>query len=220
MKQSNPNSDKVQQMYTKRALTYEKWYVNRLGWGRELEVFFRNYDFLQPSFKVLDAGCGTGVITRTLYKIAVEKGYDGLKFNAFDLTQNMLDIFHKQVIERGLINVELAQADVLKPDSLPSNWNEYELIVSSALLEYIPEEKISNATSNLKNLLKAGGKLLIFITRRNLITTWTGKLFWKTNLFEEKQIQGILQDVGFNKIKQIKLSSKWSNYIMVIEAEK
>lgn len=180
--------DKVQQLYTKRALIYEKCYVNRLGWGRGLEDFFRKNDYLQDSYKVLDAG------------IADEKSYDGLEFNAFDLTQNMLDIFQKQITEGALKNVELALADVLKPESLPSNWNQYELIVLSALLEYIPEEKIGSTLSNIKQLLKVRGKLLIFITKRNFITTWTGKLFWKTNLFEEEEIKKILQDVGFVKI--------------------
>lgn len=208
----------MQQLYTKRALIYEKWYVNRLGWGRELDAFFRKYDYLQPSFKVLDAGCGTGIITRTLYNIVNEKGYEGLEFHAFDLTQNMLDIFQEQITEQRLKNIKLAQADALKLYSLPSSWGEYDLIVSSALLEYIPEEQISNALINLKQLLKAGGRLLIFVTKRNLITTWTGKFFWKTNLFEEEKMQRILQDAGFNKINQIKLPSKWSKHIMAIEA--
>ena len=210
----------VQQLYTKRALLYEALYVNRLGWGKTLDDFFRRYNYLIPSLKILDSGCGTGIITRTLYKIAHEKGYKDIEFHAFDLTQPMLDIFQGQITEQGLKSIELEQAAVLKLDSIPSNWKEYDLIVSSALLEYIPEEKISDALSNLRLLLKDGGILLLFITRRNFITGLTGKLWWKTNLFEEGQITSILQDVGFDKIELKKLPSLWSNYIMVIEVRK
>jgi ubiquinone/menaquinone biosynthesis C-methylase UbiE len=200
-------SGKIQDLYTKRALNYESLYVNRLGWGKELDAFFHNSNYLQTSLKILDAGCGTGVITRTLNKIAEEKGYKGLVFHAFDLTQGMLDIFQKQITEKGLKNVELEQADVLKPNSLPSNWNEYDLIISSALLEYIPKEQIINALSNLRQLLKDGGTLLIFITRRNFVSSLASKLWWKTNLFEEDKFLAILQNVGFNKVEQRNLPS-------------
>lgn len=215
------NKNNVQELYTKRALSYETFYVNRLGWGKELDTFFTNSNYLNTSLKILDAGCGTGVITRTLSKVAFKKGYDDIVFNAFDLTQSMLDIFQKQILEEnGLTNVELQQADVLKLDMLPESWKEYDLIISSALLEYIPKEHVSTALANLKGLLKDGGKLLIFITRRNLITNLTGKLFWKTNLFEDDKFQKILRDVGFNNIQQRELPSKWSKYIMVFEVVK
>lgn len=217
--QSKTNS-KIEELYTKRALTYESLYVNRLGWGKELYTFFRNYNFLQSQLKVLDAGCGTGVITRTLNKVVNELGYDGLVFNAFDLTQGMLDIFEKQKGEEGLNNTELARADVLNIDSLPGNWNGYDLIISSALLEYIPREQISNALGNLKQLLKEGGKMLIFITKRNFVTNLTGRLWWKTNLFEEDNFQKILRNVGFRKIEQRYLESRWSKFIMVFEVTK
>lgn len=204
------SSGKVQKLYSKRALTYESLYVKRLGWGNELHAFFANHNYLQPNIKVLDAGCGTGVITRTLNNIANEKGYEELKFHAFDLTKGMLDIFQMQITEeKGLRNVELAQSDVLKPDSLPENWDEYDLIISSALLEYIPKELTSNALGNLKQLLKVGGQMLIFITRQNFVTTLTGKLWWKTNLFDEENFQRILRDVGFVKIEQKNLQSRW-----------
>ncbi|KUO52351.1 MAG: hypothetical protein APF76_04770 [Desulfitibacter sp. BRH_c19] len=221
MLKSNKNlmktSSKIQELYTKRALHYESLYINRLGWGKELDAFFHNSNYLQTSLKILDAGCGTGVITRTLYKIAEEKGYEGLVFHAFDLTQGMLDIFQKQIIEKGIKNVKLEQADVLNPDSLPSNWNEYGLIISSALLEYIPKENVNSALSNLKQLLKDGGILLIFITRHNFVTSLAGKFWWKINLFEEDKFIAILQNVGFNKIEQKNLPSLWSKYIMVFE---
>ena len=164
-------SDKVQELYTKRALSYESLYVKRLGWGKELNAFFTNSNYLQPSLKILDAGCGTGVITRTLNKVAYEKGCENIVFHAFDLTPGMLDIFQKQISEeKGIYNVELQQADVLKLDCLPENWDEYDLIISSALLEYIPNEQVSKALGNLKRLLKDGGKMLIFITRKNFVT--------------------------------------------------
>lgn len=224
MKSSNKKMEtrrKVQDLYTKRALSYESLYVKRLGWGKELNTFFTNSAYLQSSLKILDAGCGTGVITRTLNKVAIEKGYEDIVFHAFDLNQGMLDIFQMKITEeKGLQNVELQQADVLKLDSLRASWGEYDLIISSALLEYIPKEQVNNALVNLKKLLKDDGKMLFFITRRNLVTNLMGKLWWKTNLFEDDKFQRTLRDVGFNEIQPRTLPSKWSKYIMVFEVIK
>jgi hypothetical protein len=53
---------------------------------------------------------------------------------------NMLDIFQERIEERGFKDVDIAQADVLMPESIPTAWKDYNLVVSSALLEYIPKE--------------------------------------------------------------------------------
>lgn len=210
----------VEQLYSARASLYEKVFVNQLGWGKELDAFLRRSTLLRPSLKILDAGCGTGIVTRILYKITRDKGFDSVQFHAFDLTQSMLDIFHQEIREQDLPNVELAQADVLRLDSLPAGWKGYDLIVSAALLEHIPEDQISCAVSNLKDLLKAGGVLLLFLTRRNIITALTGKLLWKTNLFEETAVKAMLERLGFHQVESKRLPSRWANHIIVVEATK
>jgi len=169
--------------------------------------------------KILDAGCGTGIVTRILYKIMREKGFQS-DFHAFDLTQSMLDIFSQEIREQGLENIGLVRADVLRLKSLPAGWKEYDLIVSSALLEHIPEHQIDGAVSNLKELLNAGGVLLLFLTRRTIITRLTGKLLWKTNLFEAESIRATLERVGFERIEFRKLQSGWSSHMIVVEATK
>lgn len=210
----------VEQLYSSRARLYEKVFVNKLGWGKELEAFFRGSALVQPSLKILDAGCGTGIVTRILYKIMREKGLESAEFNAFDLTQSMLDIFSQEIREQGLQNVELAQADVLSLDSLPASWKEYDIIVSSALLEHIPEDQIGRAVMNLQQLLKAGGVVLLCLTRRTIITRLTGKLFWKTNLFDEENIEAMLERLGFQRVEFKKLKSAWSKHIIVVQATK
>ena len=60
------NNIEVQKLYAKRADFYERLFINFLGWRKELETFFWKSDYIHPNFKVLDAGCGTGVVTKTL----------------------------------------------------------------------------------------------------------------------------------------------------------
>jgi SAM-dependent methyltransferase len=213
-------SDKVRKLYTRRSLLYQTIFVDFLGWGKELEAFFRRWKYVRPNLKIVDAGCGTGVVTKILHKIASHKGFEGVEFHAFDLTPAMLDIIRKWIVEEGARNITLKQADVLELESLPSEWREHDLVVSSAMLEYLPKEKVRHALRNLSQLLREGGTLLLFVTRRNFLTGWLGKRWWKTNVYEEGEIRKLLREVGFDKVEGKKLSSRWSKSIMVVEARK
>ncbi len=209
-------SNKTEKLYAERASSYERLFVNFLGWGRELESFFRRSNYVQPNNKILDAGCGTGIITRVLYQLARD---EGVKFHAFDLTQNMLDIFQQWIAEQGANDIELKQADVLEIETLPSHWNEYDLIVTATMLEYLPKDKLGVAFANLRQLLKNDGILLVIITKRNFITRWLAEKWWKTNLYEESEVRTLFHAAGFNKIDFKKFSLQWSNFILVIETK-
>ncbi len=210
----------VQRLYTEKASLYQRLFIDFLGWGRELEAFFRRSDYLRPNVKILDAGCGTGVVTRILYKLAQEKRQPQINFNAFDLTPSMLKIFQQWVTEQKASNVELRQADVLKTENLPSSWKDYDLIISSTMLEYLPKSKVTIALRNLKERLKSKGVLLVFMTRRNSLTWWLAGKWWKANIYSENQAQKLFYDAGFKTIAFKVFSSNlwWSRSIMVIEA--
>jgi ubiquinone/menaquinone biosynthesis C-methylase UbiE len=197
-------------------------FVNFLGWGKELEAFFRKSNYLKPNTKILDAGCGTGIVTRDLNKLAIEKNLEGITFHAFDLTQGMLDIFQAWVTTAGATNIESVQADVLEIETLPPTWKEYDLVVTSTMLEYLPKDKVEQALRNLSYLLKDGGTLLVLITKRNLLTRLIAGKWWKTNTYKKNEIQKLLQDAGFcqTEFKKFSASSWWSSYIIVVEAEK
>ena len=50
--------------------------------------------------------------------------------------------------------VELARANVLHLNELPSSWRNYDLIVSASVLEYLPPASLAEALSGLRSLLK------------------------------------------------------------------
>src|SRR3990172_1007353 len=166
------NNDKVRELYTERASFYDRFFIDFLGWGRELEAFFRKSNYVIANSKILDAGCGTGIVTRILYKIALEKGYNEVRLHAFDLTQSMLDIFRQWITTQGAENIEVKQADVLELNLLPQNWSDFDLVVSSTMLEYLPKNKVTDALANLKQLLRNDGILLVIIIKRSFLTRW------------------------------------------------
>jgi 2-polyprenyl-3-methyl-5-hydroxy-6-metoxy-1,4-benzoquinol methylase len=135
--------------------------------------------------KILDAGCGTGIVTKVLYSLARRKGFDEITLNAFDITPAMLDLFQQWNRREGVQDIQLRQADVLDLENqLPQDWAGYDLIVSSAMLEYIPKDKLSQALGNLRKLLNHDGRLIAIVTKRTRLTTWTGAKWWGMNLFD------------------------------------
>lgn len=215
-----PTNDSVRKLYTDRGVLYQRLFVDFLGWGRELETFFRKADYLRSGLKILDAGCGTGVITQVLYQLAQEQGYAGVEFHAFDLTQKMLDIFQQWITAQEANHIELAQADVLEAESLPAHWKEFDLIVSSTMLEYLPSQHVTEVLTNLKQLLNHDGLLLIFMTKSNRLTRWLAGKWWKTKTYTEHNIQTFLHNAGFDEIEFVDFSPRWSKSIMVLEARR
>jgi ubiquinone/menaquinone biosynthesis C-methylase UbiE len=209
----------AEKLYSEKASLYQKVFMGFLNWGEDLDKFFRQSNYLQPNLKVLDAGCGTGAVTKTLYEIAKGKGYFGIRFCAFDLTENMLKIFQQWVTSQGATNIELAQADVLDTKTLPPNWRDFDLIVTSTMLEYLPREKVKDALISLKQLLKQNGTLVVIITKRNLLTKWFAGRWWKANLYTKPEIQKNLQEAGFKEITFKKFTRGWSSAVMTIDAK-
>src|SRR5512133_1803670 len=130
---------RVQDFYTQKARFYQRFFVGFLHWESVLETFFTANNELQAGMKILDAGCGSGPVTQVLYCLAQAQGLADMIFHGFDLTPAMLDLFRQWIEDEGAANIQVRQANVLALESqLPPDWKGYDLIVSSAMLEYIP----------------------------------------------------------------------------------
>jgi ubiquinone/menaquinone biosynthesis C-methylase UbiE len=211
----------VRALYAKKSRFYQWFFIDVLGWGKQLEAFFHNSNYLSSNLKILDAGCGTGIVTKILYSIAEQQVLRNIQFHAFDLTPAMLNVFREWIANQGIRNIELTQADVLLlEEQLPSYWREYDLIISATMLEYIQKPEVTKAVSNLKHLLKSKGTLLVFLTRRNFLTRWLAQSWWKANVYEEKEIEQIFQQAGFSTVRFKPFTPSWQNSIMVVEARK
>lgn len=211
------NNNEIQKLYTERASFYDFFFLDFLGVGKRIEGFLRQSDYVKPHFKILDAGCGTGNTTKSLYAISREKGYENVKFHAFDLTQAMLDLFQQWIEKVGANNITLKRADVLNLEQLPHDWNEYDRIVSCGMLEYLPKDKIQQALNSLLQLLKHDGRLVVFITSRNFITKLFIERWWKANTYDEQELQKIFSNISFSEFK---ITKKWWRSMFTIEAKK
>jgi SAM-dependent methyltransferase len=142
-------------------------FIRLVRYPQGLRAFFMGSPLLRSGLRVLDAGCGTGVVTLGLRDALVRRGLEPGTLHAFDLTPAMLDRFRATLERRGIGDVVTAQANVLALDALPAGWTGYDLVMSASMLEYVPPDRLVDALRGLRSRLRDGGRFVLFITRRN-----------------------------------------------------
>ena len=123
------------------------------GYGRSLHQYLRTHPIpLARNAKILDAGCGTGLLT-----IALLKALDSpVRITAVDLSGSSIETAKKAVEEKAgrADKVWFTQANVL---ALPFADKSFDFVVTSGVLEYVP---LREGFGELSRVLKRGGYIL------------------------------------------------------------
>ncbi len=190
--------------FSKRAKIYDLIFFKLAKMPSVFHDFFAAKEPLTSDMKVLDAGTGTGLLTRILYPMAREKGLSNITFHTFDLTQAMLDVFHgwirKEEAEEG---ISTRIANVLYLETLPETWNDYDLIVSNGMLEYIPPDSLHKAIAGLLDRLKPGGKMIWCLSGRTPLMWFFIGWLWRSNLYTKSELDAILEKAGAKNVKHL-----------------
>lgn len=205
-------NNNARSLYSKNVDTYAL-FVSTFLYPQGLRAFFKSSRLLRDDLRVLDAGCGAGIVTFALADALRYHNYTSYTLHGFDLTPAMLTRFQEQLDKRDITNVHLRQADVLKLEHLPSSWANYDLIVSASMLEYIPKRHFAAALVTLRTRLSRQGSFLLFITRNN----WFMKLLiedvWSANRYSRQELLDAFTAAGFGNLtfKKFPLPYFWLN---------
>ena len=194
------NSTDVLELFTARHSNYDR-FIRAVRYPQGLRSFFRQTPLLRPGMRILDAGCGTGVVTIALHDALVRNGLSPSALHAFDLAPTMLNHFQQKLERRGIDLIATTQADILQLENLPQDWTEYDLIVSASMLEYIPPERLPEALAALRDRLADRGHLLVFMTKRNWLMRPLVGWWWRCNVYGKKELLTAFQQAGFTQVR-------------------
>jgi len=188
------------QLYTDHADDYER-FVGLMLYPQGLCAFFRNSSLIGSDLRVLDAGCGSGVLTLALRQAMISRGLRPGSFDGFDLTPAMLERFRVKLAREAITGVRLAKANVLEPDSLDPEWRGYDLVITASMLEYIPRDQLAAALGGLRRRLDDNGRLLLFITRDNWLMRPLIGRWWSSNLYTRQNLIQAFSQAGFPSVR-------------------
>ena len=123
------------------------------GYGRSLDQYFENYPLpVSRGAKILDAGCGTGLLTFALLRaIRFPVSITALDLSSTSITAARKALYYSPGRKR---DVTFAQGNLL---SLPIADDSLDLVVTSGALEYVP---LADGISEIARVIAPGGHLL------------------------------------------------------------
>jgi cyclopropane fatty-acyl-phospholipid synthase-like methyltransferase len=213
----------VQQLYTAKADAYGS-FSSTFQYGEGLRALFAASGLLRPNLRVLDAGCGFGTTTYALVEALRAQNLSYQTIDAFDLTPAMLARFRATLNAHPITDVQVRQADVLKLEELPSSWNDYDLILSTSMLEHLPKEELPSTLSGLRSRLAKNGALLVVITRKNLMTKFLIEWWWHAQRYSRPDLQRAFAAAGFRNVVFMRFPFRYfwlntANYAVVSRVE-
>lgn len=187
------------ELYAHRSGLYEAM-IRLLRYPQGLARYFAGAAYLRPDLRVLDAGCGTGAATLALRAALAQRQLPPAHFDGFDLTPGMLSRFRHALDQLPPASIGLAVADVLALEDLPATWQGYDLIISSAMLEYLPKADLATALRGLRQRLRPDGTLVVFISRQSFSMRLLIGRWWHANLYAKAELRTAFQRAGFSPV--------------------
>jgi ubiquinone/menaquinone biosynthesis C-methylase UbiE len=186
-------------LFTQRTDSYAR-FIRSVGYPLAIRAYFGQCPFLRTGLRILDAGCGTGVVSLAVRDALLARGFTVGGIDGFDLTPAMLDRFRRSLEKRGIGEVRLAEANVLELGELPATWDHYDLVVSASMLEYVPRDSLPTALGGLRMLLRESAAMVLFITKQNWLMKPLIGRWWRSNLYTRSELQAAFEHAGFSRI--------------------
>lgn len=173
--------------------------IMTLGHVRRLCTLTVDQALLTPGENVLDVGCGTGGVT---IPAKIRVGKNGAAAG-IDPAPEMIAVARRKASRAGL-EIDFRVGVI---ESLPFPDETFDAITSSLMMHHLPEHVQVSGLSEIRRVLKPGGRLLIADMMRPSTSFFT-RFFTSLTLhrglqFGIEDLPKFLNEAGFEEIKQL-----------------
>src|SRR5215217_3837348 len=140
------------------------------GYGRSLDQYFKNHPLpVSRGAKILDAGCGTGLLTLALLRsIRFPVSIMALDLSSTSVVAARKSLYYSSGRKR---NVTFTQGNLL---CLPFADESLDMVVTAGAVEYVP---LADGLTELARVIASGGHLLHFPVHPGLAGAFLEILF-------------------------------------------
>src|SRR3990170_4244147 len=170
------------------------------GLGLAFRETTLRYAALKPGERVLDVGCGTGVLTRLAAEVVGEKGH----VIGIDIATKMISIAK----ENAAIENSRAEFSVVTIENLPFEDSSFDCALSSLMIHHLPPDLKLIGVTEVYRVLKPGGRLVAVDICRPTNPLWW-LIVWVLYLtkFTRDHIAGRLpsyfRKAGFHQVETV-----------------
>jgi len=153
--------DKTQGLYDRMA-DVQNLAMKINGYRKSVAKYLKSLDLhVDPDSLVLDAGCGTGIVTLGLH----DAGYRPRRIVALDLSAKSLEVARDEFHDRRRLasRTDPVQANVLK---MPFADETFDLLLMCGVLEYAP---LGDGLREAARVLKKGSPLVLIPVKPSIV---------------------------------------------------
>lgn len=129
------------------------WYFPKLGLGKAFRMETLRHAALRPGERVLEVGCGTGVLTRFAAEVVGPSG----EAIGIDAAPAMIVVARENAARAG----SRASFQLAAIETLPFPDASFDVVLASAMLHHLPPAAKEAGLKSVRRVLKPSGRLVI-----------------------------------------------------------
>lgn len=170
--------------------------LGRISWLRRMTI---DQALLEPGENILDVGCGTGSVTIPAKMKVGERG----RAAGIDPAPEMITVA-RQKASRARLEIDFRVGVI---EALPFPDGTFDVVTSSLMMHHLPENLQIKGLSEIRRVLKPGGRLLIADMMRPDTSLWkrffTSLALHRDLQFGLEDLSQMLREAGFEGIKKL-----------------